>query len=70
MTQMTIEERAAAETYRADLLAEFHVAADAVTAARSAGDREATAEARGAVRRVYSEVKEVEFVLDTGILPL
>jgi hypothetical protein len=69
MTQMTVAERAAVETFCAERMAEFHEAANAVAAARDAGDREAEAQARSIVRRTYTEVQEARFVLETGVLP-
>lgn len=71
MIQMiTAPERAAVETLRAEATAEFHDAANAVAAARDAGDRDAEAQARAVVRRTYSEAREAQHVLDTGVLPL
>ena len=69
MDTMTPEERAATEAFHADLLEQFKANATAMWKAREAGEETQYAETFEETRRLYREIREVEVVLATGILP-
>lgn len=66
---MSTMERAATEAFHADLLAQFRVNAKDMWAAKGAGDETRYTETVDETRRLYREIREVEHVLATGVLP-
>jgi hypothetical protein len=67
--EMTPAERAATEAFHADLVEQFSVNAETMWDAKGRGDTDRYNECVDETRRLYREIKEVEFVLASNVLP-
>jgi hypothetical protein len=65
---MSDSERAQVAALHAQLMAQFHEASDAHWIAKDANDGEALAKTRADIKRLYTEIKEVEFALAHNVL--
>lgn len=66
---MTVDERKATEAFRVDLLDQFKTNTAIMWAAKRLDDEDGYQACVEENRRLYRDLKEVEFALETGTLP-